>query len=237
MLVAVVNDPADLLTAQREGWYRIPLNRAPTAIGADFLALYQTAAFPPDERWAVRWIAPVRGYHLATRRELLPAQPDHPRAGDRYYRVDLGELARLAQPVPSRRLRRITFIRTTLGRLLAAEEINDLWIKSAATERLWTAIKQAGLADRVEREYPLLDNLPYTADFALLADTEAAASTALLIDEGRADLSDCIRERAGLDYPLAAGGWRAIFVNPAEPGWIERCLRTLRALQPNSPNS
>src|SRR5512136_1965827 len=85
VLVAVINDTEDLDRARTQRWYRIPLAHAPARIGADFLAFYQTGVFPPEERWAVRWIAPVRGYHLATRRELIPEKPDHPRAGDRYY--------------------------------------------------------------------------------------------------------------------------------------------------------
>ena len=62
----VVNDPADLARAHDEGWYRIPLDRAPRRIAADYLAFYQTGAFPPEERWAVRWLAPVQEYRLAT---------------------------------------------------------------------------------------------------------------------------------------------------------------------------
>ena len=54
VLVVVVNDPADLARARDEGWYRIPLDRAPRRIAADYLAFYQTGAFPPEERWAVQ---------------------------------------------------------------------------------------------------------------------------------------------------------------------------------------
>ena len=43
----------------------------------------------------LRWLAPVRGYRLVRRRELLPDEPTHPRAEDRYYRVDVGPLAPL----------------------------------------------------------------------------------------------------------------------------------------------
>jgi hypothetical protein len=145
VLVVVVNDPVDLARARDDGWYRIPLDRAPRRIAADYLAFYQTGAFPPEERWAVRWFAPVLEYHLAARKELIPEEPEHPRADQSYYKVSLGPLASLPHAVPSRRLRRITFIPTTLGRLMQAEEINDLWIKSSAQERLWAALKQADL--------------------------------------------------------------------------------------------
>src|SRR5512139_856696 len=94
VLVVVVNDPADLARARDEGWYRIPLARAPQRVAADYLAFYQTGAFPPDERWQVQHLAPVSGYYLATRRELIPDEPDHPRADALYYRVALGPLQR-----------------------------------------------------------------------------------------------------------------------------------------------
>ncbi len=165
VLVVVLNDTADLVRARDLGWYRIPLARAPRRVAADYLAFYQTGAFPPAERWAVRWLAPVRGYAIATRRELIPAEPDHPRADDRYYQIDLGALEPLPHPIPSRRLRRITFIPTTLARLLEADEINDLWVKSNAQERLWAALKQADI--EAERQYPLREDLPqYVVDFA-----------------------------------------------------------------------
>jgi hypothetical protein len=65
---------------------------------------------------------------VTTRRQLLPDEADHPRANDCYYKLELGPLERLPRPIPSHRLRRITFIATTLDRLLNAQEINDLWM-------------------------------------------------------------------------------------------------------------
>ena len=78
VLVVVVNDPVDLRRARNEGWYRIPLAHAPARVAAEYLAFYQTGAFPAGERWAVRWYAPVRSYRLTSRRELIPGEPDHP---------------------------------------------------------------------------------------------------------------------------------------------------------------
>jgi hypothetical protein len=215
VLVVVVNDPADLARARDEGWYRIPLDRAPRRIAADYLAFYQTGAFPPEERWAVRWLAAVQEYRLTTRKELIPDEPDHPRAEQPYYKVALGPLIPLPHPVPSRRLRRITFIPTTLDRLMQAEEINDLWIKSSAQERLWTALKLADID--AERQYPLADDLP-AADFALLCRDGRVA--VLIIDEPTADgerLADGeVREALPPDYLLAAGGWLAMRLTIAE---------------------
>lgn len=211
VLVAVVNEPQDLVRAHELGWYRIPLTRAPRRVAADYLAFYQTAAFPPGERWSVRWLAPIRGYRVVSRRELIPAEPDHPRADHRYYRVDLGPLLPLPHPIPSRRLRRITFIPTTLARLYAAEEINDLWIKSPPQERLWAALKEADL--EAERQYPLREDLPqYVADFALFCKQGRIA--VIVTDEPEAP--EALRETPPPDYLVSAGGWTPVYVSLAE---------------------
>ncbi len=126
VLVAVVTRPADLARARDEGWYRIPLRHAPHPLAAEYLAFYQTAAFG-SERWAVRYLAPIRRVGLALRHELLPHEARHPRAGERYFRFELGPLRPLPAPVPSRRLRRIVFIPTSYGQLLRASDVAELW--------------------------------------------------------------------------------------------------------------
>ena len=211
VLVVALNDPADLARARDAGWYRIPLARAPRRVAADYLAFYLTGAFPPDERWQVRWLAPVHGYHIVARRELIPEEPAHPRARENYYKIVLGELTPLPRPVPSRRLRRITFIPTTLARLLAADEINDLWIRSTAQERLWAALKLADL--EAERQYPLREELPqYVADFALLC--RAGRIAVIVTDEPGA--AGELREAPPPDYLLAAEAWAAVCVAMAD---------------------
>ncbi len=140
VLVAVMNNPRDLQIAAREHWYRIPVKRAPRRVGADYIAFYQTGVFPPDERHRVRLYAPIRAYHLAERQDLLPQEPDHPRAKERYFKIEIGPLRTLERPIPSHKLRRITFIPTTLKRLLNAHEINDLWDRGQRQAELWAAL-------------------------------------------------------------------------------------------------
>jgi UV DNA damage endonuclease len=141
VLVAVMNAPRDLWLAREQGWYRIPLARAPRLVGADYLAFYQTRAFG-QEAWAIRYYAPITGYRVVMRRDLLPDEPEHPRARDWYYQILIGSLQRLEPAIPSRRLRRVTFIPTTLSRLLSALEINDLWMRDRLQERLWIEVWQ-----------------------------------------------------------------------------------------------
>jgi hypothetical protein len=147
VLVAVVTRPRDLVAARDEGWYRVPLARAPRALHAEYLAFYQTAAFG-SERWAVRYLAAVRAVSIATRRALLPAEARHPRADERYYRFALGPLEPLPVAVPSRRLRRITFIPTTLGQLLRAGDVGALWRPEEDATSGWDALSGAGVNAR-----------------------------------------------------------------------------------------
>jgi hypothetical protein len=136
VLVAVVNSPRDLEIVRQQHWYRIPVKRAPKRVGADYLALYMTGAFGPRERHQISLYAPIRAYRLVTRIELLPDEPEHPRAQDHYFKIEVGPLQRLARPIVSHRLRRVTFIPTTLERLLGAAEINDLWDKGRHPDEL-----------------------------------------------------------------------------------------------------
>jgi hypothetical protein len=89
-----------------------------------------------------------------------------------------------------------------LARLLEADEINDLWIKSSAQERLWAALKQADI--EAERQYPLREDLPqYVADFALLCRDGKVA--VIVEDEPRR--ADELHETMPPDYFLTAGSW------------------------------
>ena len=144
VLVVLVNNQADWRRVVAEGWYRIPLKRAPWPVAASFLAFYLSQVFGADA-FQVRYYAAVRRYQIMTRAELLPDESSHPRAAERYYRVALGPVEELERPVPSRRLRRVTFIPTTLHRLRAATEINDLWLGDDVEELVWELFRDAAV--------------------------------------------------------------------------------------------
>jgi len=144
VLVVIMNNHRDWRIVQNGRWYRIPVGRAPRQIGAEYLAFFHTAAFD-EEKWSVCYYAPVQAVRLARRRELILGESDHPRADDMYYRFNLGPLLTLERPVPSRRLRRVTFIHTTLQRLFEAEDVSDLWIKQPLRERLWVEFNRQGI--------------------------------------------------------------------------------------------
>ena len=128
VLVVLANNLADWQRVRDEHWYRVPLSRAPERIAAQYLAFYHTRVFGPL-RWSIHYYARIERFLVLPRHELLPAETDHPRADELYYKVELGPLRQIPRPIPSRRLRRLTFIMTTLSRLLTAGEINDLWMR------------------------------------------------------------------------------------------------------------
>ncbi len=143
VLVAVVNNADDLRRAASEGWYRIPQRTAPRRIGADYLAFYQTGAFKPQaEAQTITYFAPTRRYRLLTRRELLPAESEHPRADDYYFRIEIGPLTRLERPIPAGKFRRATFIHTTMERLLTAQALTELYRQDDPFETLWEALRE-----------------------------------------------------------------------------------------------
>jgi hypothetical protein len=174
VLVAVVNNPRDLEIARLLGWYRIPLRTAPKVIAVDYLAFYQTGAFG-DEKWCIQYIAPVRGHELTTRAELLKTEPDHPRAKEEYYKVQLGALERLTQPIQAETWRRITFLYTTGEYLLGARTVNDLVVQSDERQLLWQALRERAVQGYGIHELPELD-LPEEALSILLGIKESGVS-------------------------------------------------------------
>jgi hypothetical protein len=135
ILVAVMTDPRDLEIARVLGWYRIPVASAPKTLCVDWIAFYLTSAFG-DEKWSVRYLARVRGHELVRRRELLRDEPEHLRAEEPYFKVQLGPLVQLSKPIPSQRWRRFTFLYTTGERLVRAHEIRDLQVPPSRTRDL-----------------------------------------------------------------------------------------------------
>jgi hypothetical protein len=164
VLVAVMNNREDFERARDEGWYRVPARFAPSSTPhADYLAFYFTKAFG-EERWAVHWYAPVRGHELKRRRDLIPEEPDHPRAQHAYYMLQLGPLERLEPPIISLRWRRVTFIETTWDRFQVAQEINELYASGA--DGLFVTLKELGMTP--EREFPLREQgEEYIVDLAI----------------------------------------------------------------------
>ena len=93
--VAVINNRRDWELVQAERWYRLPVKHAPPGTpDFDWLAFYFTRAFEED-RWAIHYYAAVEGHELVARRDVIPAEPSHPRACQWYYKVQFGHWTQL----------------------------------------------------------------------------------------------------------------------------------------------
>lgn len=221
VLVVLINNRLDWQRVVTEHWYRIPLKHAPQPAAASFLAFYQSRAFGADA-FHIRFFAPVERYRVMTRREILPHEPEHPRAAERYYRVELGSMRELEPPIPSRRLRRITFIPTTLRRLQEAREINDLWLGDGAEELLWTLFRDAGI--KAERRLMIGEGRErYLATLAIPFSAPGREGGLAIFCDTRLD-------------PRHVGAWRCLHLRPdhvyASPvDCFERVRVTLTSLE------
>lgn len=145
VMVAVIPSQRDLDIARLLGWYRIPLKTAPKIIAVDYLAFYQTSAFPKNQQTQIQWLAPILGHELTTRAELLQDQPDHPRSREEYFKIQLGPLLELNKPIPADNWKRVTFFYTTGQRIKRAQDLNDLPVHDEERPVLWQALRERAL--------------------------------------------------------------------------------------------
>jgi hypothetical protein len=141
ILVALIPKPKDLEIVRVLGWYRIPLRTAPKVISVDYIAFYQPASFG-DQKWCIEKIAQVRGHELVTRADLIRDEPDHPKANDDYFKIQLGQLLELPEPIRADNWKRITFLYTTGQYLLSARTIGDLVVRSEERSLLWKSLRE-----------------------------------------------------------------------------------------------
>ena len=145
ILIGVMPSPHDLEIARVLGWYRIPLRHAPKVVLVDYLAFYQTGAFGSESRWQIRYFASVRGVELTTRAELLRDAPDHPHAHEEYYKIQIGPLQELPQPIQAGAWRRITFLYSTGEIFRHAQTATDLVVRNEDRSVLWQSLRDRAL--------------------------------------------------------------------------------------------
>jgi very-short-patch-repair endonuclease len=169
VLVAILNNRADMAIAQEQHWYRIPVSSVEKFLKRrwppEWLAFYQTSVFG-NEKYTVNFCAKVLDITICDRCQLFPLEPPNAKSHKRYCKLILSPLQKLPQPIVSHRQRRITFIPTTLHKLTTAAEINDLYDDSPLEDQLWQACKSLQInAERQER-IKIKHNI-YFLDFAI----------------------------------------------------------------------
>jgi hypothetical protein len=155
ILVCLLPTPRDLEIARLLGWYRIPLRTAPKVVAVDQLAFYQPSAFA-ERGGQIEYVAEVRGHELTTRGELLKDEADHPRAREEYFKLQIGALEKLKEPVKSEKWKRLTFLYTTGEYLLKARSLNDLVVDGDERQLLWRSLRE-----RAENSQLYKTDLPY----------------------------------------------------------------------------
>jgi len=141
ILVVFLPTPRDLEIARLLGWYRIPLRTAPKVVAVDYLAFYQPSAFG-ERGGEIEFIAEVRGHELTTRGELLKDEANHPRANEEYYKIQLGGLEKLKEPIVANKWKRVTFLYTTGEYLLNAKTLNELVVDGDERQVLWRSLRE-----------------------------------------------------------------------------------------------
>jgi len=154
ILVCLLPSMRDMEIARLLGWYRIPLRTAPKVVAVDYLAFYQPSAFG-ERGGQIEFIAQVKGHELTTRGELLKDEADHPRAKEEYYKIQLGGLEKLKEPITTDKWKRLTFLYSTGEYLLNAKILNDLVVQSEEREILWKSLRE-----RAENEQLYTADLP-----------------------------------------------------------------------------
>ncbi len=213
VLIGIVNQPHDLAIAREQHWYRIPVASAEKWLRhrwpPQWLAFYQPRSFGA-EAFAIHYGAPVLQIRRVLRRELFPEEANHSRADEHYYQLAIGPLERLAQPIQSRRRRRIVFISTTWRKFCGAAEINDLYDESPLEDLLWKELKRRRLAAE-RQEFIQANGTDYALDFAFYCkhgkiDVETDGDT-WHADRAR------IPEDNRRDNNLETGGWKLLRFN------------------------
>ena len=154
ILVCLLPSPRDLEIARLLGWYRIPLRSAPKVVSVDYLAFYQPAAFG-ERGGQIEYVAQVNGHELTTRSELLKDESDHPRAKEEYFKIQLGGLEKLKEPIKTDKWKRLTFLYSTGEYLLNAKTLNDLVVAGEERNLLWRSLRE-----RAENEQLYKTDLP-----------------------------------------------------------------------------
>jgi hypothetical protein len=156
------------------GWYRIPLRTAPKVVAVDYLAFYQASAFA-ERGGQIEFIAQVRGHELTTRGELLRDEKDHPRAKEEYYKIQLGGLEKLHEPIKTDKWKRLTFLYSTGEYLFNAKTLNDLVVEGEERQVLWKSLRERAENEQLYKTDLPDENIPPEILMALLGIKEAQA--------------------------------------------------------------
>ena len=154
-------------TIQEEKWYHIPVGSAPHNISSiKYLAFYFPECFPKEYQEQIKYYAKVLKIDTKKRIQLFPKETEHENADKDYFKLYLGKIRELPEPIPNKKQRMIIHIPTSKQKLFTAKEVNDLWDTSPLEEKMYQALKKQGIA--TERQFYIkIDDKRYFLDFAI----------------------------------------------------------------------
>lgn len=164
VLVGVLRNKRDLNILLTKNWYRIPVARAPTQ-QFNYLAFYQPALFGRHGK-CIRYYARVLNYQTKRRNDLLPDEPNHPRAHDYYLRVHVGKVKKLPRPIRNIIPRRVSFCFTALNRLLKSKSVLQLYNVAPTEQIVEDGLRRAHIK-AIAQHYVLSGKKRYCLDFAI----------------------------------------------------------------------
>ncbi len=165
VLVAVLKNARDLKILLQEKWYHIPVKTCPK-MKFKCVAFYQPALFGGSGK-CIKYYSRVLNYSILTRKDLFPKELKHPNANDYYFKVNLGEINELAEPIKNIIPRRVCFGFTTLRRLLESKNILQLYGVAPTEQIIENALKRAGIKTKAQHYVIKNTQKRYRLDFAI----------------------------------------------------------------------
>ncbi len=201
VLVGVLKSKRDLRLLLQEHWYRIPAAFFPKR-AFTHIAFYQPAVFGRRGK-RIAYVARVAGKEKRRRVELLPYEPEHPRAQDEYVKITFRSVKHLAEPIRNIIPRRVSFGFTTMRALTSARDILELYGVPKTEQILAKRLLARGIKTAPERTVSergnrcRIDLAVSCADGALAIECDNAKAHASLLQRQRDEQKDRFLSRLG----------------------------------------
>ena len=209
VLVGVLKRRRDLKIFLDERWYRMPVRYAPKR-PFGYLALYEPAFFGPEGK-RILWYARVLGRGTFSRKTLLPAEADDPRADEAYVKISVAPPRLLSHPIRNAAPRRVCFGFTTIGKLLTAKNLLELFDIPPTEDVMRRALREAGIPAEVQKWVAVGKKgrkKRFRLDFAVRCEK---GNIAIECDNRKAHKGKRQRERdRAKDAALREGGWEVL---------------------------
>ncbi len=211
----------DLSILLNDGWYRIPLEKAPKNIfNVKYLAFYQSYVFGKNA-YIIKHFGTIDKIQSLKRYELFPKEKTNVKSGLDYLKISMKDMNILEKPIVAKRPRKIVFINSTLNKLLNANDVNDLFHNSPLEDTLWYHLKKNNIV--AERQYYIYSGKnAYSLDFA------AFCRKGNVDIECDGDTYHTGKEKAELDNKrdnyLTKKGWSILRYNTSQLKKTDECV-------------